>query len=77
MAAALRSGRPAADYAQLEATRNPSSQNQSAVPRNAACPCGSGRKYKRCCGRSLSGREARGAGSPPARRSRPGRRSSG
>lgn len=23
-----------------------------AVARNAACPCGSGRKYKRCCGRS-------------------------
>jgi hypothetical protein len=21
-----------------------------AVPRNALCPCGSGRKYKRCCG---------------------------
>ena len=22
----------------------------AAAPRNAACPCGSGRKYKRCCG---------------------------
>jgi SEC-C motif len=21
-----------------------------AIPRNAACPCGSGRKYKKCCG---------------------------
>ncbi|MGH2872053.1 MAG: SEC-C metal-binding domain-containing protein [Solirubrobacteraceae bacterium] len=22
------------------------------VPRNAPCPCGSGRKYKKCCGNS-------------------------
>lgn len=21
------------------------------TPRNAACPCGSGKKYKRCCGK--------------------------
>lgn len=25
-----------------------------AVTRNAPCPCGSGRKYKRCCGRDSS-----------------------
>jgi hypothetical protein len=25
-----------------------------AIPRNAACPCGTGRKYKRCCGRESS-----------------------
>jgi len=25
-----------------------------AVARNAPCPCGSGRKYKRCCGRDSS-----------------------
>jgi hypothetical protein len=24
----------------------------SSVPRNAPCPCGSGQKYKRCCGRN-------------------------
>jgi uncharacterized protein len=53
MAAALRSGRPAAEYAQFAATRSPSSEDGSAARRNAACPCGSGRKYKRCCGRSL------------------------
>jgi hypothetical protein len=31
-------------------------QNSSAVTiaRNAPCPCGSGRKYKRCCGRTSS-----------------------
>jgi SEC-C motif-containing protein len=26
----------------------------AAVARNAPCPCGSGRKYKRCCGRASS-----------------------
>jgi hypothetical protein len=25
------------------------------IPRNAACPCGSGQKYKRCCGRNAPG----------------------
>jgi hypothetical protein len=25
------------------------------IPRNAPCPCGSGRKYKKCCGRQESG----------------------
>jgi len=31
-------------------------QGSPSVPiaRNAACPCGSGRKYKRCCGRTSS-----------------------
>jgi hypothetical protein len=24
-----------------------------AVPRNAPCPCGSGKKYKRCCGAKM------------------------
>lgn len=28
-------------------------QQQPAVSRNAPCPCGSGEKYKRCCGSSL------------------------
>jgi SEC-C motif len=34
--------------------RDSPKQNTSsvAVARNAPCPCGSGRKYKRCCGRS-------------------------
>jgi len=27
----------------------------SKVPRNAPCPCGSGQKYKRCCGRNGTG----------------------
>jgi len=50
MAASLRSGRPAADYAEFAASRSLSPENPSAVRRNAACPCGSGQKYKRCCG---------------------------
>lgn len=28
------------------------SKNASPVSRNAPCPCGSGKKYKRCCGRN-------------------------
>lgn len=30
----------------------PGARVKTAVARNAACPCGSGRKYKRCCGRA-------------------------
>ncbi|MCD6249806.1 MAG: SEC-C domain-containing protein, partial [candidate division Zixibacteria bacterium] len=26
---------------------------ESKISRNAPCPCGSGRKYKKCCGRRL------------------------
>ena len=33
------------------ATRRPSPALASRVGRNEACPCGSGEKYKRCCGR--------------------------
>ena len=40
MARCLHAGRPAADFALLA---------PQAVGRNAPCPCGSGRKHKRCC----------------------------
>ncbi len=50
MAAALRAGRPAADYGEFEARRDPSAASGNSTSRNAPCPCGSGRKYKRCCG---------------------------
>ena len=30
---------------------NDAKSTASSTPRNAACPCGSGQKYKRCCGR--------------------------
>ena len=40
---------------QQEETGRPASPNNlkirtQSAPRNAACPCGSGQKYKRCCG---------------------------
>ena len=31
--------------------RKPVRRNEAKVGRNAPCPCGSGRKYKKCCGR--------------------------
>ncbi len=61
MADLVRSGRPAAHIMQLLAqqeqsrplrkTRRKSKPNAKAPGRNDPCPCGSGRKYKRCCGR--------------------------
>ena len=33
----------------LDAAR-PSTRQATKVGRNAPCPCGSGRKYKKCCG---------------------------
>ncbi len=34
-----------------EAARAPVRRNQKKVGRNQPCPCGSGKKYKKCCGR--------------------------
>jgi preprotein translocase subunit SecA len=33
------------------ATRKPAKRKSKKVGRNAPCPCGSGKKYKKCCGR--------------------------
>jgi hypothetical protein len=33
---------------------NPGQAVSSKVPRNAACPCGSGVKFKRCCGNAAA-----------------------
>jgi preprotein translocase subunit SecA len=33
------------------AKKNPVKRGQKKVGRNAPCPCGSGKKYKKCCGR--------------------------
>ncbi|GAB6164423.1 anaerobic sulfatase maturase [Thermostilla marina] len=51
MAEAIRSGQPADSV--LRSLRNDRSQpGDGAVPaRNAPCPCGSGKKYKHCCGK--------------------------
>jgi preprotein translocase subunit SecA len=39
-------------YAEEEAQRP--THRESKVGRNALCPCGSGKKYKKCCGRAAS-----------------------
>jgi len=50
MADSLRSGRPASEYARSATAAPPATETGIPVSRNAPCPCGSGRKYKRCCG---------------------------
>ena len=35
----------------LQLARSPASSRSAKVGRNDPCPCGSGRKYKKCCGR--------------------------
>ena len=32
-------------------TLNANMDNNTDISRNALCPCGSGKKYKRCCGK--------------------------
>ena len=41
------------DICDIERLLNPSmpSRTMQIVGRNDACPCGSGRKYKKCCGK--------------------------
>lgn len=34
--------------------KSPWSWKESKIPRNETCPCGSGRKYKKCCGKDES-----------------------
>nr|WP_292839214.1 anaerobic sulfatase maturase [Mesorhizobium sp.] len=48
----LRQGRPAAGIMDILARQEAPRRRQSG--RNAPCPCGSGRKYKRCCGARLT-----------------------
>jgi len=31
--------------------KNPAKRAQNKVGRNAPCPCGSGKKFKKCCGK--------------------------
>ncbi len=61
MAAVLRMGRPASDYKyldQIQAQQHrqmmappPRTQPRQKIGRNDPCPCGSGKKYKQCCGK--------------------------
>lgn len=39
------------DVKKLERGVKPAFNFQSAPARNAPCPCGSGKQYKRCCGK--------------------------
>ena len=49
MAERVQAGRPAADI--MRVLSSSGTQRRAPVPgRNAPCHCGSGRKYKRCCG---------------------------
>lgn len=38
---------------EIEQSRAIQTSSKEEIPRNAPCPCGSGKKYKRCCGKSL------------------------
>jgi preprotein translocase subunit SecA len=49
---------------------NPNQVISDKVPRNAPCPCGSGRKYKKCHGAVASGRSAPRLGATTRRRGR-------
>ena len=49
MAELIRAGRPASDVMGI-VRQQEVNQRPSAPGRNAPCPCGSGKKYKRCCG---------------------------
>ena len=50
---AERSGAEAAMQAALNAKAKPIRRDEPKVGRNDACPCGSGKKYKKCCGANL------------------------
>lgn len=43
---------PAAEMDAIEEDEAHSPAHPHATPRNAPCPCGSGQKFKRCCGRN-------------------------
>jgi uncharacterized protein len=57
IAECIRMGHPAKDWKNLEALQrrasapHPLHKRQNNVGRNTSCPCGSGKKYKICCGR--------------------------
>jgi uncharacterized protein len=50
MASELQQGRPPANVMQMFQPERPPAKPRSRPGRNDPCPCGSGKKYKRCCG---------------------------
>ncbi len=59
-------GEPGIETEPAAATPAPSPRPPAPLPRNAACSCGSGLKYKRCCGRNAPGVLNFPAGAAPA-----------
>ncbi len=51
MAEEFRQGRPPANVMQWVRERDASASARRQLGRNDPCPCGSGKKYKKCCGR--------------------------
>lgn len=39
------------DYDEMEYKQEPYRRTEPKVGRNDPCPCGSGKKYKKCCGK--------------------------
>jgi uncharacterized protein YecA (UPF0149 family) len=39
--------------ASMPLTAGPTSQPSSKIGRNDPCPCGSGKKFKKCCGKAV------------------------
>ena len=46
-----KAGLPTEDEPQLPPPIQPIHKEQQEIGRNDPCPCGSGKKYKKCCGR--------------------------
>ena len=46
----IRNRIPAAEIMKIRRSGNPNLAERNTPPRNAPCPCNSGRKYKHCCG---------------------------
>lgn len=62
MASEVRQGRPAANVMhRLRRETAPKSSRPDRTGRNEPCPCGSGRKFKSCCARSVGNRPDRSA----------------
>ncbi|MEX0707786.1 MAG: SEC-C metal-binding domain-containing protein [Woeseia sp.] len=53
MASYANLGRSVFDAVAERSTRQQEPARSAKVGRNAQCPCGSGRKYKKCCGGHL------------------------
>ena len=53
MAALVQKGRPAADIMNSEPASAAASPSAGNPGRNDRCPCGSGKKYKKCCGKQI------------------------